>query len=862
MILSIRKWLPFLAVLLIVSCEEEGVKQRGYPVVNTYDITDITENGALLNGEVLDVGPGVIDHGFMYSLHDFVAEYETDIISLGPLESPGEFSAIANRNLTADATYYVRAYARSDSRMVFGQARQFVSRGSLPPTVETLSPTKGVIGDTVIVVGTGFSDWGPRNFVYFGNMLSLPYKANKDTLWLTVPSQTAVGENTMKIVVGSHTVDMSQKFELPPITLSGFTPELVTFGDTLKINVQNTPANRFMMVVSALGTNLNFVSRSGNVLAYKFPDKFPLKESSLNIIAGAQSVSSTNTIKLKKHVITSFEPAIGIKDTEVAILGDNFSPVAADISVTIEGKKFTIVEASRKRLRAKVPGGVTPGLHKIRVTQMNDEVISQQSFRVATPVIQEVSPLTGTWGTVVTIKGEFFSAIPAQNRVSFNNVQATVVSSSPTEIKVLVPDALDAASSTVSVEVPEVGKTTATGISFQLSNPQITSFTPTSGRAGAIVTLSGANFHPNFTKNEIKFAGVTAEIVSSSSQAITFRMPSTSDTLGSISVTASGRNASSADKFHLISPWKRIKNLPGSRRVYGEAFALGNHGYVLLGEEIDRTVISTSKSVFRYSPATNEWTQIGPFYFSSFGNSQHYLQLSSFIAGGEAFVGIGSSSGSTGPLMKYVPQTDSWTSAPALPAYADYAATFSTATDGYVTTGRVAGNILSKKTWEYNGTSGTWIAKADLPGVGRQRAASFSMDGRGYLVGGLSCINCTSTANYLADLWEYNPATNQWTLRAPLPGVGRHSATGFSINGIGYIVGGEIYPTGSPYTIYSKEVWSYTSTTNQWSQLSDFPGGTLSGAVAFVINNKAYVGTGISAGGSQRTFWEFDPTKL
>lgn len=100
----------------------------------------------------------------------------------------------------------------------------------------------------------------------------------------------------------------------------------------------------------------------------------------------------------------------------------------------------------------------------------------------------------------------------------------------------------------------------------------------------------------------------------------------------------------------------------------------------------------------------------------------------------------------------------------------------------------------------------------------------------------------------------------QWVPITPPPNNFRtdHSF-GFAINDIGYLVAGT--DNGAP----ASDFYSYDATTDQWSTLPAFPGGTRGYAIGDVSDTKAYFGfgTGTSPGqiGQERNdLWEFDPT--
>ncbi|MCH2230353.1 MAG: hypothetical protein MK105_08410 [Crocinitomicaceae bacterium] len=148
----------------------------------------------------------------------------------------------------------------------------------------------------------------------------------------------------------------------------------------------------------------------------------------------------------------------------------------------------------------------------------------------------------------------------------------------------------------------------------------------------------------------------------------------------------------------------------------------------------------------------------------------------------------------------------------------------------------------------------TWNQKANVPTIARHRATSFSIGNKGYV-----CLGHINTvANILfEDLWEYNPASNTWTQKADFGGGLRYHAHGFVINGKAYV------GTGRDASSYQDDNWEYDPTTNTWIQKSDIPGPNRRGTVSFVINDIGYVGSGLTSSGGSSTsndFYAYDPT--
>ena len=194
----------------------------------------------------------------------------------------------------------------------------------------------------------------------------------------------------------------------------------------------------------------------------------------------------------------------------------------------------------------------------------------------------------------------------------------------------------------------------------------------------------------------------------------------------------------------------------------------------------------------------------------------------------------------------------------------------------------------------------TWVQKDSVNGQPRSSAASFVMDGEGFVVGGLDILDFSrkmysydvdqndwdkelsiggvngsglnrggaiafsindkayvglgqgNTAPYYNDLWEYDPATESWSQKASFIGSPRRQAVAFEIDDLAYV------GTGQSSNGYEKDFYSYDGLTNTWTQLADFGGTARKGAVGFRMGGQAYVGTG-DDGIYTNDFWQYQP---
>ena len=235
--------------------------------------------------------------------------------------------------------------------------------------------------------------------------------------------------------------------------------------------------------------------------------------------------------------ITSFSPTLGPSGTNVTITGSNFKAVT---NVTFNGLTANFSVVSPSQITAVVPAGASSGL--IGVVTRTGNATSTSSFTVqGSPSIAGFSPASAAIGASVVITGSSFTGTSS---VKFNGTSATFVVNSATQITATVPTGTTAGRITV---------LTAAGIGTSAGNftvtvlPIITSFNPTSGPIGTVVTINGANFNG---LTSVKFNG-SSSTGSFNAIRITSTVPA-SATTGLITVTTTNGTATTSGMFTVI----------------------------------------------------------------------------------------------------------------------------------------------------------------------------------------------------------------------------------------------------------------------------------------------------------------------
>lgn len=301
----------------------------------------------------------------------------------------------------------------------------------------------------------------------------------------------------------------------------------------------------------------------------------------------------------------------------------------------------------------------------------------------------------------------------------------------------------------------------------------------------------------------------------------------------------------------LNGSWKQIADLPGFARAYAIGFEQNGKGYVGTGWN-GSTML---KDCWEYSPSNDSWTQKNDFPVQLAHSHTFVHNNKPYLIGGYDYIGS-STQTENDYLYEYNSQSDSWANlwTTSYVGRTGHLA-FSNQNNAYVGLGK--GNLVSTGSMgKYLGNN-TWHDMAKMPIDEQIRY------GVGFVIGDDAYVGTGydghSDITTLRSFWKYNATSGAWSR---INGINdnRAEAVAFAINGKGYVVTGTTH-FGSHR---GRHVYEYEPTTDIWIHKTSFPynrDGDRKGAVCFVIDNKAYVGTGITHGENMfyKDFWEFSP---
>ena len=161
--------------------------------------------------------------------------------------------------------------------------------------------------------------------------------------------------------------------------------------------------------------------------------------------------------------------------------------------------------------------------------------------------------------------------------------------------------------------------------------------------------------------------------------------------------------------------------------------------------------------------------------------------------------------------------------------------------------------------YEYTPTADNWRQLTDFR-LPNQLTTSFTLSDKNYF--GVGVPDYTQQ-RYHVQLYAYNPATGVREQKQRFPVdypyvTWPYSFTGFAVHGEGYMGGGSYTVNNDWVRRYRKDFYKYTPATDSWTRIADFPGTSTADAVTFVINGIAYLALASHENKQLAEVWAYD----
>ncbi|MBO9542338.1 IPT/TIG domain-containing protein [bacterium] len=444
-----------------------------------------------------------------------------------------------------------------------------VTRGTAPsnplylavglPVVVAANIPSAPPGITITLAGLNFVPAMGANFVEFVGATAAPATASATSLTVTIPPGAQPGPVTVRTAAGpslpfafgvltgtSGTVALGEAATVTAmapvrgpvglavaITGTGFSTWLP--GNIVRFN--GIPAT----ITSATATRLDVIVPEGATTGPVTVDV-----AAGRVVAGTFTVHGpavTNPAVQGVPMLSGLSPTQGLPGTVVTVTGTNFDPIVANNHVSFNGVVAVPADGTSEQLTVTVPVGATAG--NVTVTHSGGTSTAQPFFVIpghsgqvaiaSPPTVSAVTPGHARVGETVTLTGTNFWPILGANAVRFNGLSAPIATVSATSLVCAVP--AGAKTGLLSVDTPSGravwGAFTVDPEPFVLSgDPVLVSLSRDSAPAGATLTLTGANFHPDPSRNTVEFVGATATPSAGGATSLTVIVPAGAGTGG------------------------------------------------------------------------------------------------------------------------------------------------------------------------------------------------------------------------------------------------------------------------------------------------------------------------------------------
>jgi hypothetical protein len=862
-------------LIFLAGCQKEKKTDRDYPQIRTLAVDQITSEGARFNAAIISGDVETItEHGFVWGSYDLLTINNSEKITIEEAPSKDQFSCDISFALEEMKEYYVRSFVKTGQLIVYGDVVKFISLGSMAPVITDFEPKAATWGDTVTIYGENFSSQPFSNSVHFGNLMAQVISCTDEILKVKVPDVTSIYSEISEEVIGNRTV-ASKLFELiTPGKITAIDKENITWGDTLTLT-GIFPFSKYTLKI--LMDKLPAVILESNESKIKMvvPPNLNYYDSvTVDLSINNHLVQATE----KSHMIQPFISSVGNGDFgwgDTIVIKGLFSPARTSNTILFSGIQSTILDLTRDKIRCIVPDAGLTHSANLNITTGGFDIQYVNVLALSGPVIEKISPGKAVSGSYLTITGKYFREGETTLIIGNQSVNAYITNSRL--MSTVLPVLETRGYVTVTVKVYDKQQTYNNLLAYV--NPAITDFNPKMGTFGDIITIIGTDFDPDNISISFESGGYLIDALEKSSTMVKFAVPNSGiPNYSRILINTGGAIVNTSDYFTVYSPRidlvTPIEGVAGDLiRITGDYFNPDNNfNKVYIG---DYGVINNSSSrnyiefnlpdilrgdyPIQVQNGTGSFTKykesfhcINPWKMINTDLGYGRIFSSAFISNDNLWLIGGQSNGYslTSDIFIYSLNNSTFSS---INTRIETTGTFAFEIDGqgYYGLGlfkdqQVGSVVYSKSVKKINLADYSITNLQEFPGSTRKYSFSFSIFSEGYVGSGMN------GNGLLGDFWKYDPGTGNWIQLSDLPFGSVVGATAITMNNKAYIISG-------------KNFWEYNPNLNSWMQKADFPGISRYHGTGFSIGDKLYFGSGSdkidrfeSTETYMRDFWQYN----
>lgn len=389
----LRSIIAIIFLFLFIQCNTYEFPESPYPRLESLPITDISDNGATFNADIRSLaGKTIINHGFVWGTDKELSIKNDEKILLGSREQTGTFSARISYGLLKDKTYYVRPFVTTKEAItIYGLITGFTSKSSSQPIFESIYPNNGYCGDTVMLKGKNFSSSANNVKVMFGDRSAQVFSSTDTSVTCVVPINLQVSQVPVSLTSLGIKSPNTIQFNMLSPQITGFNPEVVFTGDTLRIYGTNFHASPYRNQVFIGDVIADVISATSNTIIVLVPHSDKLKANPIRVTICGSSSMSNKPLLFNPPQITTISPLRAKTGSTVVISGSKFSNVREGNQVYFDNNQAVVISASTNRLEVEVPKGIyNRRSFNIEVKVADQGTKSNETFTIADAWLRKV----------------------------------------------------------------------------------------------------------------------------------------------------------------------------------------------------------------------------------------------------------------------------------------------------------------------------------------------------------------------------------------------------------------------------------------------------------------------------------------
>jgi len=748
-----------LIILLIIftSCQSDDEVDNPMPVINTLNASVGANGGINVYGSYELNGYEISKIGFEVSTDSlFVSEKKRYEVSNN---STAKISYFVTTGIEENIRYYYRAFLQTPEETFYGETRSIVSDGSVSPEITGLSSNYGHIADTLTIYGHFFKDINYQTFVFLSEIRAFVLSANDSVIQCTIPVSIRTVSSEVQVQI-SNRIGRYEGFTLHKPLISTVDPLASLIGDTITIagdhfDISNTRNRVFFNDIKA-----TVIESRRQELKVVVPAAIDAPASIIRVNAQLQDTVFKQSFTLLPPEIDDITPLTATFRDELTITGKNFDLEISGNKVYFGNVLAQITYADRNTIKVIVPDNLEKSRETISVFAQAQQTSYNEPFQLIAPQINLV-PQSAYTDEDITIAGDYFHSKFNKNTVTFEDVEATIVSGDKENLTVKVPRGpYPRRKATVKIQLLDLV------VEYQLDLTVLDKWIMVSNDLpfefyrsinGAAVANNEAYLitrSRDFTDTGYYLWKFNPDDYSWTKYVLPFQ-PKFSASVVSNDEKLYVYSALDNNDFWEFDPasqqWARRSQFPGVRRDYTMHFAIHGDIYIGAGVDIETYDQTNYRDVYKYSPSSDTWSKIADFPYNELFMR---IETSSFVINDIAYVGNGATNTGAYDFWSYLPLNNEWKPIADFPDARLYTASFQLGNLGYVTCGTSMIGSATKDCWIYDPSLNTWSKSDDIGRLERNMHFAFSLNGKGYVGGGGTT---PSGGNSGFDLYEYKP---------------------------------------------------------------------------------------------------------